>query len=183
MHWMLFAVQIVMSATLFAAAAGKTLFPQPFTATLHFSRVPLQAAAPLGTLIPALEASIAFTLTLNSSHVLQIAFTAATVLLGLFSVWMLWVRWRGLQVRCSCFGTSATLVRTASLLRNLLLLLLTIAGIYLARHTSSPLPDLSVLLVVVVTSSGLLIALLLTLRAGLDGLSLIRDQTQAEEAV
>ena len=182
MSWLLLALQVILSAVLLVAATEKTLRSEEFFTALRFSHLPAGSITPIGVVVPALELTLALALLLAPARWLPIAFVAAALILGAFTAWMVWVRARGLRVRCGCFGPGGGHVGPHTIGRNLLLLALALAGLVLAGQTRSPLPGPSLAMAVTVTSLGVCIALLLALRSAWPHLILSFDHYLARQA-
>jgi hypothetical protein len=164
LSWLLLALQVILSAVLLVAATEKTLRSEEFFAALRLSHLPAGSIVPIGVAVPALELTLALALLLAPTRLLPLAFVAAALILGAFTVWMAWVRAHRLRVRCGCFGPGGGQVGTRTIGRNLLLLALALGGLVLSGQTPSPLPGISLAMAVTVTSIGVCLALLLTLR-------------------
>ncbi len=174
--WLLLVIQLVLSAVLLLAGAGKMLRSEEFAAALRLSHLPAVLVRPLGVVVPVLELGVALALVLTTPRWLPVALGAASALLAAFTAWMGWVWARGLRVRCGCFGVGDAKVGGRSIARNLLLLLLALGGVGLARRVDSPLSDPSVWLVIAATAAGMFVALLVALRAALPALALNLDR-------
>ena len=183
MSWLLLALQVILSVVFVVAATEKTLRAEEFFAALRLSHLPAGAIVPIGIAIPALELTLALALLLAPARWLPLAFAAAALVLGAFTVWMGWVRARRLRVRCGCFGPGGGHVGPRTIGRNLLLLALALAGLVLAVQTRSPLPGPSLAMAVTVTSLGVCLALLLALRTAWPHLILSFEQYQARQAI
>jgi hypothetical protein len=182
LSWLLLALQVILSVVLFVAATEKMLRSGEFFAALRLSHLPAGSIAPIGVAVPVLELTLALALLLAPARWLPLAFAAAALLLGAFTVWMGWVRARRLRVRCGCFGSGGGHVGPSTIARNLLLLALALAGLALAGQTRSPLPGPSLEMAVTVTSLGVCVALLLALRTTWPHLILGFEQYQARQA-
>ena len=182
MSWLLLALQLTLGSVLLAAAVGKALRSEEFLAALRLSHLPAGAVAPIGVAVPLVELGLAVALLLATPGSLPIAFGATLVVLGGFTVWMVWVRSRRLRVRCGCFGTGGSEVGGRTIGRNALLLLLALGGLVLASRTESPLPGPSLSMAVAVTSLGMCFALLLALRAAWPQLALTLERAEAAGA-
>ncbi len=185
MSWLLLALQVILSVTLLVAATEKTLRSEEFFAALRLSHLPAGSIAPIGAAVPLVELTLALALLLAPARWLPLAFLAAALVLGAFTAWMGWVRARRLRVRCGCFGPGGGQVGPRTIGRNLLLLVLALAGLVLAGQTRTPLPGPSLAMAVTVTSLGVCLALLLALRAAWPHLifSFERYESQARQAV
>ncbi|MCC6312803.1 MAG: hypothetical protein IT337_02220, partial [Thermomicrobiales bacterium] len=82
---LVFALQVLLAAMLFAAAAGKALRSDEFLAALRLSHLPDAAALPLAVAVPVAEAALGFWLLLARPTQLPAAFAASGALLLLFT--------------------------------------------------------------------------------------------------
>jgi hypothetical protein len=182
LSWLLLALQVILSVVFVVAATEKTLRAEEFFAALRLSHLPAGSIAPIGVAVPVLELTLALALLLAPARWLPLAFAAAALLFGAFTVWMGWVRANRLRVRCGCFGSGGGQVGPRIIARNLLLLALALVGLALAGQTRSPLPGPSLEMAVTATSLGVCLALLLALRTAWPHLILSFDQYQARQA-
>jgi hypothetical protein len=136
-------LQLGLGVILVAAAGGKLVRPAELAAALRLSHIPTAAARLLVPVIICLELIIGTGLMLAKGALLVTTFAAAAVLVGGFTGWVSWVRFRGLVIRCSCFGAGNKNVTGKTVARNALLLAAAIAGIVVAAGESTPLPALS----------------------------------------
>jgi len=181
LSWLLLALQVILSVVLLVAATEKTLRAEEFFAALRLSHLPAGSIVPIGIAVPVLELTLALALLLAPTRWLPLAFAAAALLFGAFTVWMGWVRARRLRVRCGCFGSGGGYVGPRSIGRNLVLLALALAGLVLTGQTGTPLPGPSLEMAVTVTSLSCCLALLLALRTTWPHLILSFDQYQARQ--
>jgi uncharacterized membrane protein YphA (DoxX/SURF4 family) len=180
MSWVLLMIQLSLGVTFILAATGKSLRTDEFKTLLRFSGLSERAVAPVAVLVPALELGVAAALLLQGSRSLVAAFGVAAGLFAIFTAWMVWVRARGLHLRCGCFGTGGSEIGPRSIQRNLVLLGLAVAGLAIASRTPSPLPGPSIWLVITLTASGLCAALIVALRAARPNLVLSFDLARGE---
>ncbi|MGH2560295.1 MAG: MauE/DoxX family redox-associated membrane protein [Thermomicrobiales bacterium] len=181
LFWLLAAVQVFLSIVLLLAAVGKILQFEDFAALLDVSHLPNAAVRPLSIIIPSLEMCLAVGLLLTDGRLLRTVFGIATLLFLSFIGWMTWIGAHGLRVQCSCFGLGGNEVNSRSIARNLLLMLVSAGGLYLAKTTQSGLPGPSLWLAITVTSLSLGVALLLGFRAGFPSLVLTLDQLEQDQ--
>jgi len=163
MVWPLLASQLIISLILLAAATGKFLRSEEFDAALRLSHLPAAITPFLSIAVPIVEFAVALALLLSTPRSLPIVFGAAATVLGAFTVWMASVRARRLQLRCGCFGTGGAEISFGNIARNILLLVVALAGLRLALGEHSPLPEPSLAMVILTTSLMLSLALLLSL--------------------
>lgn len=182
MSWVLLALQLALAVVLFLAATGKALRSAEFVAALRLSHLPEAVVAPLAIVVPLIELALAAALVLAPESVLPVALGGTVLLLGAFTIWMGWVRARGLRVNCGCFGPGGSRIGMRTIGRNLLLLGLAGGALVLAARTSSPLPAPSLAMAVAVTSLAMCLALFDGARAAWPQLALTFDGMRAREA-
>jgi hypothetical protein len=182
--WVLLALQLALAVVLLLAATGKALRSAEFVAALRLSHLPEGVVAPLAVAVPVVELALAAALVLAPGWALPLALGGTVLLLGAFTIWMAWVRARGLRVSCGCFGPGGSRIGARTIGRNLLLLGLAVGGLVLvlAGRASSPLPGPSLPMTVTVTSLAMCLALFDGLRAAWPQLVLTFDGMQAREA-
>lgn len=128
-----------MLAVVFALAAlgkarGRKSF-EDFIQTLgNFGFPPSWAGSPLAAALILTEAASALLLLMGMAA----GYALALALLGGFTLGIAWVLRRGDKVACRCFGASKTPVGAAHLVRNGLLLAITVLGAM--SHGGEPLP-------------------------------------------
>jgi len=180
--WVLLALQLALAVVLFLAAVGKALRSAEFLAALRLSHLPEGVVAPLAVAVPLAELGLAAALVLAPARALPVALGGTALLLAAFTLWMTWVRLRGLRVTCGCFGPGGSRIGARTIGRNLGLLALAGVGLSLAARTTSPLPGPSLPMLVAVTSLAMCLALFDGLRAAWPQLALTFDGLQAREA-
>lgn len=178
MSWLLLASQLILGTLLVVAATGKLLRHEQFIAALRLSHLPPGIVRPVSIVVPAVEFGLAMALLLTRASWLQAVYVATACLLGIFTLWMVWVRLRNLRVRCGCFGSGAAVVGGHTIARNLLLLLIALGGATLAMQASSVLPTPTLWMVGTVVSSSIILALLRGLWDGLPSLVLTLDHLE-----
>lgn len=177
MSWLLLGSQLFLSTLLCIAATGKALRQEEFAAALRLSHLPSRLIGLVSLMVPLAEFSLAVALVLFRTPWLQTVYVAVACLFAVFVLWMVWVRFRRLRVRCACFGSGEP-VGGRSITRNLLLIVIALGGAYLAAHTSSVLPTSTFWMIATVLSSCMVLALLRGLWNGLPGLALTLDQLE-----
>ncbi len=182
MSWLLLAVQIALAAVLILAATGKLLRADEFVAALRLSHLPDVLVAPVAVVVPILELGLGLALLLAPDGMLPVVIAATAALLACFTLWMGWVRVKGLRVRCGCFGTGDREIGVRSLGRNALLLGVALIGLLLSGRVEAPLSGPSLPMAVTVTSVGLCLALAQALREAWPHLALTFDRLEAREA-
>jgi hypothetical protein len=140
MSYVLLGCQLILTAVLFIASASKLMYTQQLSTALHASAIPKFWVFPLVVLIIILEVELALSLVLSIQGMLPFAFAGTFLLLGAFTVWLISVYLRQLNVECGCFGASRAKVGKGSLIRNALLMGVSVLGFFLALHTSGILP-------------------------------------------
>ena len=182
MSWLLLVVQIALAAVLILAATGKLLRADEFVAALRLSHLPDALVAPVAVVVPILELVLGLALLLVPDRALPVALGATAALLACFTLWMGWVRAKGLRVHCGCFGTGDREIGVRSLGRNALLLALALGGLLLATVVDEPPSGPSLPMAVTATSVGLCLALLQGLREAWPHLAVTFDRLEAREA-
>ncbi|MGH2531948.1 MAG: MauE/DoxX family redox-associated membrane protein [Thermomicrobiales bacterium] len=182
LSWLLLAIQLVLATVLLLAATGKALHPDDFAAALRLSHLPSRLDRPLTVVIPLIEFGLTLTLILSTPRTLPFVLSATAMLFGIFTVWMIWIRANHLRVRCGCFGLGGKEVGWRIIGRNGLLIVLSVAGIFLTVRAQSPLPDLSFWMVVSVTSVSMCVALVAVLREMAPQLLLTGERLYEQEA-
>lgn len=179
MAWALAALQIVLAGTFVLAAIGKLLRSDEFVAALRLSHFPEPLVRSLLFIVPLLEIGAAGWLLLAEPDATSYAFAAAFGLLAAFTLWMGWVRMRRLTVRCGCFGPNGGEVGTATIGRNLGLLVGAGLGWAGSLGAESALPGPSPLMAALALALSLVIALLAALRFAWPHLTISADQLGA----
>ena len=133
-------MQIGLALVLLAAAGGKLVRPEELAAVMRLSHLPTPLARILSPVIISLEVIVGVGLLLARAGLLTAVFAAATILFAAFTAWVVWVRARGLEIRCSCFGAGGKNITTVTVVRNALLLAAAFAGIMLSAREATPLP-------------------------------------------
>ncbi len=95
---------------------------------------------------------------------------------------MLTVSIRGLRVKCGCFGAGEATIGSGTILRNVLLIAVSILGLVLSLHLQSPLPAPSFWMVIIVLSLGMCLVLLRAFQQGKDGLVFSTSQLERIQA-
>lgn len=176
------ALQVALAGVLVVASVGKALRTEEFATALRLTRLPEPAITPLGAALAVIELVLAGALLLTPPGGLPWAFATAVVLFLLFTGWMAWVRASRLRVRCGCFGTGSNEVGASTIGRNLVLVVGSVLGWWLATRVASPLPGPSLPMLVTVTAGGMILALGSGLRLAWPELALTFDRLQAREA-
>lgn len=123
---------VVFALAALGKARGRKAF-EDFIQTLgNFGFPPSWAGAPLAATLILAEAASALLLLVGMAA----GYALALALLGGFTLGIAWVLRRGAQVACRCFGASNTPVSAAHLVRNGLLLAITVLGA--AGHGAAP---------------------------------------------
>jgi len=182
MSSVLSAVQVILASVLVVAAVGKVLRAEEFATALRLTRLPESMIHGLGSLVVLVELVLAGAIMLASPRWMPVMLAVAILLFGVFTIWMLWVRSQRLRIRCGCFGTGSAVVGTATIARNLLLMLTASVGWWLATRTQSWLPGLSLPWLVTVTVGGVWLGLVTSFVAAWPELAITFDRLQAREA-
>lgn len=179
MIYLLLACQITLAVILLLAATGKILNSEQFLPALRLSGVPKVLVTPIAILTPALEMCLAFGLVLSSPQLLPLTMAATAGLFGIFTVWMVSIYAHGLRVKCGCFGIANSDIGPHSILRNGILITVSLGGFILALNTQSLLPTPSLWLVITILSSGMCLMLLRAFQGG--RFALILSMTKLQE--
>lgn len=131
-------LQIGLAGVLVVAAGTKIAAPQEFLSALRLSRLPASVARPLAVAVPVVELLVGFALVMARAEVLVAAFISSVALLSAFSIWVLSVRARGINVRCGCFGASRRPIGRNTVVRNGALVFAAAAGTVLAGFVETP---------------------------------------------
>lgn len=182
MPQVLLAIQVLLAVLFVAAATAKGLRSEEFLAALRLSRLPAAVAAGLAVAVPAIEVGLAFWLILAGPETLRPAFAATAALLAAFTGWMLWVRARGLYIRCGCFGGQGGEVGVGTVARNAGLLLLAVIGWIIVGQAETPIGGLSWDLFTAALAIGLAVALLQAVPVALPHLVLDFERFQRRSA-
>lgn len=172
MGMLLLLVQLALSFVLVTAALAKALRPGEFVAALRSSALPNRIVMPVAVLVPAIEALLSLAIALGDPGALPFAFAAAAVLLAIFTIWMTTVYSRYPNIRCGCFGAGSGVINTKSIMRNILILTLSLCGIALSTRIEHRILSPSLWTAVAITSADVVIALALGLWIGRPGMVL-----------
>jgi len=182
MAFLLLACQVVLAVVLLVAATGKLLNSEQLAAALRLSHIPKALITPLMALTPILELCLAFGLVLSTPHLLPLAMAGTVGLLSVFTIWMLTVYNRGLRLRCGCFGPGRADIGLGTILRNCLLIALSVGGFVLSLYTHSLFPVPSFWMIVTALSLGMCVMLLWSLQQAKAALILSMAQLRQTEA-
>lgn len=160
MEYLLVFCQFALAIVMLIAATGKLLNLEQLLAALRLSAIPELLVQPLAWFTPLVELCLAISLLLSPTHLLPIVMLTTLCLLSIFTLWMINVQARGLHIQCGCFGTGNTHVGPATLLRNGVLLALSLGGFLLARVTHSLLPSPSLWMMLSVLTGAMCLMLL-----------------------
>jgi hypothetical protein len=133
-------LQITLAALLLIAAVSKIAYPQQILAALRQSSLPDWLAPWAPDILIVCEIESALLLLVSTGWFLSVAFLWAFTLLGIFTVWILWVLRQNLRVSCGCFGPSLARVNQKYLVRNGSFLVLALGGVFLSLITRSAFP-------------------------------------------
>jgi hypothetical protein len=159
MPQLLLACQIGLSLVFLLAANGKLLNTHDFMQAIRVLRLTLGFEYALAVVLIAVEICLSLALLLSSRLWLPFTMVVSVVALLTFTAWMIFVYAKGLQVTCGCFGTGESVVGYRSIFRNLILIGVGLLGFALSLSVVSPLPSLSLWLVITVTSMALIVML------------------------
>ncbi len=182
MMYLLLICQLALAVILLLAATGKFLNAEQFLAALRLSHFPGILVTPIAILTPLIEVCLALGLVFSTPQSLPPVLIATVALLSIFTVWMLTVSMRGLRVQCGCFGAGAATIGSGTILRNVLLIAVSLLGLVLSLHLQSPLPAPSFWMVMIVLSLGMTLILLRAFQQGKKGLILSTAQLERVQA-
>lgn len=180
--YVLLLCQVVLAATLLFAATGKILRSEQFLAALRLSHLPEGLVVPIAMLTPALEMCLAIALLVNTKGSLSFIMAATAGLWAIFTVWMVVVSARGMRLTCGCFGTGRAEVGIRTIVRNALLIGVSLGGLALALHTRALLPAPSLWMGDAVVTLSLCLILLQALWHGRSGMVLSWDRLPVRDA-
>lgn len=182
MVYVLLACRGVLALTLFLASASKTLYHEQFLEMLHLGGIPKILIRPVTVLIPILEMCLALGLVFSSSSLLPFVIALTLALLCLFTLWILTVYFRGLRLKCQCFGIAGSDIGPHTILRNVLMISLTVIGLVLSIRIQSQFAPRSIWFVVTVLSFGMSATLLWAFRQAIPALNLHLKQIERTHA-
>jgi hypothetical protein len=136
--------QVVLALVFLAAAGGKMVKGRELAGALRLSGMPAGPARVLSFVVPAVELTLGVLLLITRGRALQIVLVAGALVMAAFTLWLGSVIVRKLNVRCSCFGANSKKVTPVTIVRNVLLVVLAIAGSVASGSVASPLPSTSV---------------------------------------
>lgn len=183
MTYALLGCQLILATVLLLAATGKVLNLDQFESTLRLSHLPDRLVLPTTVATPSIEVCLAAALVLSPPRLLWVAMSAVSVLLAMFTIWMVSVYIRGLRLACGCFGAGSSEVGRGTIERNGLLILLSLFGLILAPNVQSPLPSSPLWMTIIALSIGLSVMLARALLSARKGLVLsLRQLLQDHDA-
>lgn len=139
----LFGCQIILAVVLLLASVGKMFYYQQFSTTLRQSRFSEKLIKPLSLLVPLLEFCLAFGLITMVSRTLVLILLLVLIMFCTFTVWVFIIYHQGIKIKCSCFGTGDSNVGPKTIIRNILLIAISLIGLSLAYHVDHPFLDAS----------------------------------------
>jgi len=130
MGWLALALRIILGGLFIWSGLAKVLEgPEFITSVANFLLLPDYLVVPVAYFLPWLE------LVCGAALVTGLAARGGaawlTLLLVLFTLGLSINEWRGLDVDCGCFGATASSGTTGALIKNLILLPLSAAVLYL----------------------------------------------------
>jgi hypothetical protein len=126
--WLGQSCQLLLIGVFNLAAFSKIATPAAFLTALKVGKIPAPLLKPVAGLLITLEIGLAAGLLLASGWALAAFFGAAASVLLVFSLWLAKAYFQKLDIACGCFGGRANPVGIFSLLRNSVLILVTLAG-------------------------------------------------------
>lgn len=128
MPYLLLVCQLLLAAILLFAVGSKLLQSEQFLAALRLSHLPRRLLIPLAVCVTSAEVVVSTGLVLSPRWLLPWFFAGALSLLGSFTLWMIFIYAQKLRIKCGCFGTASGYVGLQSIVRNLLLLIVSLGG-------------------------------------------------------
>lgn len=136
--------QIVLSLTFALSAAGKAFNSRSFEDGLASAGFPLPLISPATAVIVILEASLSFAIVLTHDNVLGFPLMTASLVLALFTAWLIWLYRSHKGQACGCFGSATDTIGIRSLIRNILLIALSLGALVAwSSGSSTMLPSIS----------------------------------------
>jgi len=159
MSAILLAGQVILGFAFVYAAIGKMLTSEDFADAIRLSGLPGSLVAPVEILIVCAETAVTIGSWQGDRRILQVASSAAAVMLIAFTFWMIWMLRRGLAIRCGCFGSTTSRIGLKSVIRNLALVCMAILTTGLSLEYRSELPPINGQVLYVILGAALLVAL------------------------
>ena len=126
MEYMLLGYQFFLTTILFLAAGGKLLQSSKFVLALRLSRIPRWLLFPLVVAVPTIEICLSIGLIITNLFFIKAVIIGIIIILSMFTIWMIKVSIRKIHIKCGCFGTVSDEIGIRSILRNILLLVLSL---------------------------------------------------------
>lgn len=164
MSAVLLVCQVLLALIFLMASIGKFLRSEEFAAALRLSHWPESLVGPTVVAVPAAELAISIALLLSPTAYLTTVSVVAIAALLSFTLWVLVATWRGLRVKCGCFGTSDSAIGPTTILRNIVFLALCVATTFASMHAVSPVPMPGGWFVTTVLTADLCVALVVSAR-------------------
>ena len=134
MTYLLFVQQILLAAIFLLAASGKLLKSEQFLSALRLSHIPDWLLSPMIIGIPCVELGLSIGLVMSSYPLLSWFFAGTSGLLGIFTLWMIFISLQKLRIKCGCFGTASSQIGLHSIVRNILLLSVSLWGLFISSR-------------------------------------------------
>ncbi len=176
MSYFLLVLQLLLAAVMLLAATNKVLNGEQFLEALNLSQIPNSFTRPLAVVVPGIEFCLVLGLLLSPLGMLTLMLALCGGLLVVFTLWMLFVYTQGHRVKCGCFGTGGSDIGPGTISRNALLILIAGSGFFLALHESSPLPNISLWMIMIVSSGCIIFVLLIAFLQNRKNLTLTYKQ-------
>lgn len=164
MNYVLLACQLLLAAILLFAAGGKLLQSEQFLSALRLSHIPRRLLLPLAVCVPSAEAGLSIGLVVGPHSLLPWVFIGALVLLGIFTLWMIFIYTQKLRIKCGCFGTASSYIGPRSIVRNVLLLIVSLGGFLISSRVHNLLLEPSLWMLMSTLSIGMCLLLLQAFR-------------------
>lgn len=160
MTYMLLACQLLLAAILLFAVGGKLLQSEQFLSALRLSHIPRWLLLPLAVCVPSAEAGLSIGLVVVPHSLLSWVFVGALALLGIFTLWMIFIYTQKLRIKCGCFGTASGYIGLRSIVRNMLLLIISLGGFLISSRIHNLLLEPSLWMLMSTLSVGMCLLLL-----------------------
>ncbi len=144
MVYLLLICQIILALVFLLSATSKMFYPKQFIIALQFSNIPTLIVYPVATLTVGSEITLALSLFFNTPVSLLAALPGTLILLGIFTSWLILMRWKKISVRCGCFGQSKSDISIGNILRNIIFIGIALFASFLSfilHITSIPFPQ------------------------------------------
>lgn len=173
MSYLLLACQILLAIILLLASVSKIFYQEQFLIAIRLSGFPKTIIRPIALFIPGVELCLALGLVMSSkSQMFIFVVTLTAALFCVFTLWMCIVYYRGLRLKCGCFGIGKSDIGPATIFRNILLIALSFVVLIIALHIESPLFTPSSWMRITITCCGMSLLLVWAFQQAFSGLNI-----------